>query len=223
MDKLFGKFEKGYVLEFESNILDKNWCKVYNNIYYEIDKFSKDIVLIIMGYYNEQQIVFKYGNDGYTFYGNYINMFIYEKGIRTKEFYCHITINRNIGTHNKYGNECGIIKGYGETGGHDSWETNNNRKKNVKEFLEKIKKFCLTLHTESYNYGMIQLGIGYDINESIRDCLSKWKIKKCDLNNYYFVSKYDLSECIVELTKFEYECIVLELEELRDIICIMQL
>lgn len=247
MDIIFNKFKDGETIKYDSNVPNKKCILVHDIIYQTVDKFPKEIVGLIISYYKRQKIVFRrididivrnyifrrIDRDivrNYIFSGNYVTMFLGAYDSEDEEVYCNININEDIGI--KYGYYTwnvdtvgnmnmywyGHFSGNGRTKIMNTGEYNNDRERNIKKFLDEIKIFCMKLHNEN-NYYKTRLGNGCEIGKYIKKCS---KIK-CELDNYYFVSQYYEGEYIIELTKFEYECIVRELGELRDIINRLQI
>lgn len=244
MDILFNKYHSGWYLDFDSKVICKNKYETYNIIYEEIKRLPKDIIQIIMKYYSKPTIKFKYYRnifEEYTYTGSYVTMFIYKVSCNDETLYCHININKNIGI--QEGNFIGkypydsigiydyfVINGYGETYGYELWDNNNDREKNVRKFLKRVNKFLRVLYTikivcyrhingkEVEMYGGMQLNTGYEIQKHIGKYIKIWNNKKRDLDSYYVAAIHCDNECVIKLTKFEFECIKLEMREMETII-----
>lgn len=233
MDIIFNKFKIGYIIEYYSNVPNKKCMLVYDFIYQTIDKIPKDIVGLIMSYYKRQKIIFtRFDKDNYILSGNYVTIFLGVLYSKDELMNCNINVNEDIGikcgSFRDHGYQIGNtiaywyghFNGYGETTHMNPWDYNNDREENVKTFLDKIKKFCTTLCDENFYHikSETQIGKGYEIKQKIGKYINEWNNVERELDNYYFVSKYCYSDCVIELTKFEYECIVKELGEMRYII-----
>lgn len=231
MDNFRKKFDKNIV---EYDIW--NYDGIYNKIYMGIDKIYDAIIELIISYIKKQKIRLYY-NGNYGIIGEYISIFIFDESNKYGGRYeCFINVNKDKGTHyGEFRNTCGeiyfksknkknrvyeygFIEGIGNTMDYDN-DYFSDGEEHEEEFLMNIEIFCKEYHSEHKEGDWkTQIGTGYEIENGIGKYVDEWNNNEYDLDGYYFVSIYNVTNCVIVLTEYEYECIKRELTYIQDIL-----